>query len=312
MFLLLGSAAMVCPLTPLRAQTSQSAAGIVAAPTTRPFPAIDAPHLQNLHRINEKLLSGAQPEGEEGFEELAALGVKTIISVDGAAPDLVNAKKYGMRYVHLPFGYDTVPPEQGVAIAKAIDELAGPIYVHCHHGKHRSAAAVAVACVMNGMIPPDQAEAVLKTFGTGANYDGLWQSAREARPMEPEKLQAVKVSYVEKAPIPPLAEAMVHVDDRSEHLKLIKAARWQKPADHPDLDPAHEALQLQELLTEIGRIETVANRPADFRRMLASSAEDAGKLSELLRAPMRDLPAIEAVHERLSASCTACHATFRD
>ena len=52
-------------------------------------------------------------------------------------------------------------------LARAIDEVEGPVYVHCHHGKHRSAAAVATACVMNGRLKPGQAESVLKTFGTG-------------------------------------------------------------------------------------------------------------------------------------------------
>ncbi len=32
--------------------------------------------------------------------------MKTIISVDGATPNVAMAEKYGMRYVHLPHGYD--------------------------------------------------------------------------------------------------------------------------------------------------------------------------------------------------------------
>ena len=82
---------------------------------------VDAPHLPNAYRIHEKLISGGLPEGDEAFAELKELGIKTVISVDGAKPDLAMAKKYGMRYVHLPHGYDGVPDERGAELAKAVE-----------------------------------------------------------------------------------------------------------------------------------------------------------------------------------------------
>src|SRR5262245_48068007 len=89
-----------------------------AAPTTRPFKALVNEHLPNAHVVTPKVFSGAQPEGDEGFKYLSELGVKTIVSVDGAKPDVAGAKKFGMRYVHLPIGYDGVSDEQGEKIAK--------------------------------------------------------------------------------------------------------------------------------------------------------------------------------------------------
>src|SRR3712207_7739670 len=62
----------------------------------------------------------------------------TVISVDGARPDVELARKYGLRYVHLPIGYDDVTENEGRAIAKAITELPGPFYIHCHHGDRKS------------------------------------------------------------------------------------------------------------------------------------------------------------------------------
>src|SRR5262245_34504268 len=70
------------------------------------------PGLHNVHRITDKLLSGSRPEGDEGFRLLRDLGVKTVMSVDGARPEVERARKYGLRYVHLPFGYDGPPREQ--------------------------------------------------------------------------------------------------------------------------------------------------------------------------------------------------------
>jgi protein tyrosine phosphatase (PTP) superfamily phosphohydrolase (DUF442 family) len=281
-------------------------------PTTQPFTKLDHEKLHNGHRVTERVYSGAQPEDEAAFAELQRLGVKTIISVDGAAPDAAMAKKYGIRYVHLPIGYDTVPNDTGLAIAKAMTELPGPFYVHCHHGRHRSAAAVAVACVMTNQIAPDRAEEVLKTFGTGANYTGLWASAREARPLPPEQIRAVQVVYVEKAKVPPLAEAMVHVDERTEHLKAVQAAGWKVPPNHPDINPPHEALQLQEMLVELGRSDGVQQKPQQFRDLMAASATAVGNLRTALMAQPIDPAAAETAMRAMTASCTACHREYRD
>src|SRR5262249_601182 len=60
------------------------------------------PGLHNVFRLTERLYSGSSPEGEEGFLSLQRLGIKTIISVDGARPEVERARKLGLRYVHLP------------------------------------------------------------------------------------------------------------------------------------------------------------------------------------------------------------------
>src|SRR3954463_15343720 len=118
-----------------------SAATAVTSATNAPpaFESVETPALPNAHRLSPKLISGAQPEGEQGFKDLKALGAKTIVSVEGGKPDVDRAKKYGLRYVPLPITYSTVTDDEGKRIGKALSELEGPIYVHCHHGKHRSA-----------------------------------------------------------------------------------------------------------------------------------------------------------------------------
>lgn len=294
--------------------TAPAQAAATTRPATRPFESLADDRLHNAHRVTAKVISGAQPEGEESFKRLRDLGVKTIISVDGAAPDVETARKYGMRYVHLPVTYATVTPEQGRAVAKAIDELPGPIYVHCHHGKHRSAAAVAVACVYNGSLAPDEAESVLQTFGTGENYTGLWKAARDARPVAPGELAGLKVDFAEVTKIPPLAEAMVAVDERLDELKLAQSNKWQAPTIHPDLDPPHAALQLEEHLHEIGRSDGAKGKanPEEFTRLLAASEKEVHALGGLLGAKPIDAPAADAALKRVAASCTACHKAYRE
>ncbi|CAN5447158.1 hypothetical protein BH09PLA1_BH09PLA1_15500 [soil metagenome] len=280
-------------------------------PAFAPITGEPAKHLDNAHVVTAKVISGAQPDDEAAFAALQQLGIRTIVSVDGAKPNFELARKYGMRYVHLPIGYDGVTEAQGLAIAKALDELPGPIYIHCHHGKHRSAAAVAVACVYNGTLRPDQAEAVLNAFGTGTNYIGLWKAARDARPIDARRINSLEIEFVEVQPIGELAETMVAIDQRLDHLKLAKESGWRAPMNHPDIDPPHEALQLQEHLHEIGRLEEAQSRPAEFRRLLNASDEASQSLTQALRSPL-NADGINAAFDRVNNSCTACHKAFRD
>ena len=71
-----------------------SAAAVIARqaePPRKAFDPIATERLQNAHRVTEKILSGAQPEGEAAFAALRDLGVQTIISVDGAVPNVEMA-----------------------------------------------------------------------------------------------------------------------------------------------------------------------------------------------------------------------------
>lgn len=298
-------------------QSNRGKAPSAAAPTTAPaanaaFKPLNKPGLPNAHIVTARLISGAQPEGDEGFEALRDIGIKTIISVDGSTPDVETAKKFGLRYVHLPITYATVTKEQGEEIAKAIDELPGPIYIHCHHGKHRSAAAVAVACVMDGSLKPEQAELVLKTFGTGEDYKGLWKAAREAQPIDPRELRDLNVKFVETQKIPALAESMVLMDEQFDRMKEIQKAGWQTPKYHPDLDPAHEALQLFEHFRELQRMQNIQEKPADFRQRLAEAEKEATALRETLLKNPVDTNAADAAFKVMGNSCATCHTKYRN
>lgn len=292
------------------------AAASTPADDDAPFAPIPDQNLHNVHRVTDKVISGSQPDNDAALETLAALGVKTIISVDGARPDAHAAAAHGMRYVHLPIGYDGVADDEAKALAKAMAELPGPIYVHCHHGHHRVAAAVAVGCVLNGSLPPDRGVDVLTTLGTGEKYKGLWRAARDARPLDPKVLAELRVKFVPAAEIGPLADAMVHIDQRWEHLKAIRAAGWTSPTDHPDLDPAHEALLLQELFRELARPgprnESVKNHPAPFHRMLHESETAAATLQTALATIPVNRDQAAAAFDAIAKTCKSCHQSHRD
>jgi hypothetical protein len=261
----------------------------------------DAPGVHNRFRLTPTVTCGSQPEGAVGFRTLAAGGVKTVVSVDGAAPDGAAAKAAGLTYVHLPVGYDGVSRERAVALAKLI-ERGEPIYVHCHHGRHRGPAAVAAAlrCV-NGSF---DAEAFLTEAGTDPRYAGLYRDVRQSHPLTAEERRA-GVTYVGRMPVTSLVERMVAIDETWERIKACQKAGWATPPGHPDVSPAREALQLVEHYRELGRI---APSP-EFETHRARAEAAAADLEKFLRTESG--PAGEAFTRSLKL-CSQCHAATRD
>ena len=128
-----------------------------------PCLADDVPGLHNVHRYSETVLVGSEPSGEEAFQSLQKLGVKAILSVDGTQPDVELARKYGMRYVHIPIGYDGIDQQASLAMTRVAREIQWPLYVHCHHGRHRAPAAAAIVCLAAGTLSHEQSVALMKS-----------------------------------------------------------------------------------------------------------------------------------------------------
>lgn len=291
-------------------QSEAVASSSTIAPTT--VEKISAKHLPNPVRLTSKVISGGLPEGELAFAELQDLGVKTVISVDGTKPDVATARKYGMRYVHLPHSYDGIPKDRAKELAKAVREFPGTIYVHCHHGKHRSPAAAAVACIGAGFIDRDEGHQVLTVAGTGVNYRGLFQSVDDATRLDSSLLGELQANFPETAQLPAMAEAMVAIEHSYDHLKMIEKAGWKAPADHPALSPKHEALLLREHFTELQRTDDMNRRSLEFQQLTQDAAVAARALEETLQTQPNDPETASRAFAEISSNCKSCHQVFRD
>lgn len=284
-----------------------------------PIAKLETKYLPNAVRVHEKVISGGLPEGDSAFAELVALGVKTVISVDGAKPDLTTATKFGIRYVHLPHGYDGIPEQRVTELAKAVRDLPGPIYIHCHHGKHRSPAAATVACVAAGLLSEKVALQVLQVAGTSEHYRGLFESAKSARPIEQVALDQARVEFPAIAKLPAMAEAMVDMERVNDHLKALEAGGWKNIPTKPDLVPAHEALLLREHFTELLRTDEVKRHSKQFQEFMKTSEASAQQFEDALRtwsaSKDRTAPssaAISTAFKRVTDNCKACHEQYRD
>jgi uncharacterized protein (TIGR01244 family) len=104
--------------------------------------------VENFHQVNEHLYRGAQPT-DAGFQNLAKLGVKTVIDLretDGrSAQEKKAVESAGMRYVNIPMYGMSTPHQADVEKVLALfnDASAGPVFVHCRRGADRTGTVVA-------------------------------------------------------------------------------------------------------------------------------------------------------------------------
>ncbi len=259
---------------------------------------------------SKKVGQGAQPEGDVGFRNLRALGYRTILSVDGSAPDVERAKKFSLRYIHVPIGYDGITKSQAVAIVKAARLTKDPIFVHCHHGKHRGPAAAMLVRISEDGISNAEAVKGLTTSGTSKNYAGLWRDVKGFKVPTAKELAAV-TSLPSRVMPAGLRASMVEVSHRYEALQLAQRSGWAKPKDHPDIDPPHEARMLWELCRELGRTDKASRAKGDvFLKYLKAAENEAIALEKALRG--KDTKTADARLAAIKGTCAACHRDYRN
>ncbi|HEY0984119.1 hypothetical protein [Schlesneria sp.] len=262
--------------------------------------------IHRLFKISDRIYSGSQPEGEAAFASLKKLGIQTVVSVDGTIPQTELAHAHGLRYVHIPIGYDGVPRSACDSLTRVMRELQGPVYIHCHHGRHRGPAAAAVAWVASGDATNQQAVAILEQAGTSRNYSGLWRDVENFRPAPAE---ATLPELVETAEVSSLVRSMVEIDLRFDRIKASRQRDWKSLPGRPAGEIGEEAVLIQEAFTETNR-HLSHEFDASFAALLKESATAAGDLVAALQADAFDKA--DQAFQRIEKACMQCHRTYRD
>ncbi|WP_436717105.1 sulfatase-like hydrolase/transferase [Roseiconus lacunae] len=261
---------------------------------------VDASLMQNFRQIDKQLFVGGSPHGEAAFETLAEKGVRTIISVDGSTPQVDLAKQNGLRYIHLPIGYDQVNATRTLELAKAISDSKGGVYLHCHHGRHRAPAAAAVACVALGKLDQKEANQLLKDSGTSPRYAGLFRSVDRVEQIPVSELKRFQTTFHEAVKVTELAEQMVAIDRSLEHLVAL--------LDQGGVSVTEESVLLHEHFVETMRLDEVRSWQKPQRDQLERSTELAKQIHDAAAQPKR----LRTLIDQLKADCKSCHAAMRD
>ncbi len=266
--------------------------------------------IENLYQLNDGLYSGSEPGELMHYQQLADLGIKTVISVDAIAPNPDYAKRFGINIVHFPIGYDGISDERAVQLAQAISQLEHPIFVNCHHGKHRGPAALCVGAIGAGLITTQQAESFMTSTGTSHNYPGLWDAARTASPLD-SSTQHADVEFPAHAPVPGFVDSMGQLDRLYDRLWDLADDDWQTPADHPDLSASAVSGRVYDLMRNMLTLPYFDE--GDGKEMLADfehSTELARQIEVNIEQNNHD--GALSMLSAFSKSCKDCHNEFRN
>ena len=148
---------------------------------------------------------------------------------------------------------------------------------------------------------------ILERAGTSREYAGLWRDVENYQvPAKDAELPAL----VEVATVESLAAAMAKIDRAYDNVKLCRKANWGTPYEHPDLNPAQEALLVKEGLRESAR--NLAGEYGDeFKRWLTEGEFLAQEFEDSLKADSAE-DEISRKFQALQKSCRQCHDKHRN
>jgi protein tyrosine phosphatase (PTP) superfamily phosphohydrolase (DUF442 family) len=304
------------PATGSTSKAADASAARNHAPTAKVAPGltddkpVQLPGLHNVVRYADDVISGSVPEGDAGFASLQSMGIHTVISVDGATPQVELARRYGLTYVHLPISYDGVPTDRAVEMAQALLNCDGPFYMHCHHGKHRSAASAAAALVAAGKADTAHVTARMKVSGTSQNYPGLWESVGSMQPADRAGLRRDPKTFPQIAKVTGMVASMAELDVVFDNLKALDKSRWQVSEEHPDLVPTQETRRLLDLFNGLQQDAESIAYEADYQRMLQDTIRTATELDAAVHDG--DPDTASARFAAIGKGCKACHTPYRN
>lgn len=287
---------ILCGDSPDRDETSS------AAPTDAKLES----HLGHFYKVAPRIFCGPQPVDVKAFELLGQGGVRLVVSVDGSRPNVELAKRHGMRYCHIPLGYDGVSREEALQLAAAVEQHEGRIYFHCHHGRHRAPAAAAVAAVMHGVITKSEARSLLARAKTGREYVGLWKAVEDSMPAGPHESAD---PLVEVAPVDSTVTVMARVSRRYDELTMGRVSA--KEMARGLSTSGHLLLLLEEDFRELARNASEECDKGENEWLQEHYQKLAEDFRQLRKERVDEPLLVERLH-KLKTSCASCHDRVRN
>lgn len=128
---------------------------------------IELPGVKNMYQVSPQLYRGNQPT-REGYQALAKMGIKTVVSLRRAKPNPKLTQDLSLTVKHIPinpFIFKDKHAKEFLAIVS--DPKNQPVYVHCLYGSDRTGAMVALYRMAFQQWPAKAAIQEMKDGGFG-------------------------------------------------------------------------------------------------------------------------------------------------
>ena len=142
---------------------------------TKPETAI--PGLPNFHKVTPNLYRGAQPTAE-GMQQLAQMGVKTVLSLRAFNEDDDLLRHTELNRFQIRFKTWHPEDEDVVHFLRIVlNPDHTPVFVHCQHGSDRTGTMIAIYRIaVQGW---DKEEALREMTEGGYGYHAMWQNLKK-------------------------------------------------------------------------------------------------------------------------------------
>ena len=149
----------------------------------------------NLHKVTADLYRGGQPE-VEGFRELAAMGIKTVVNLRTTGTDRGETASAGLAYERIWFRTWHPEDEDVIRFVRIVtDPSRTPVFVHCKRGADRTGMMCAVyRTVVCGW---SKDEAIREMTEGGFGFDDRWRNL---------------VGYVQDLDVPKIKQAIARAE----------------------------------------------------------------------------------------------------
>lgn len=150
---------------------------------------VPSKHLRNFYKLDDKVYRSAQPD-RKGFQELKALGFRSVLSFRDHHGDEKDAKGLGLTLHRVKMEAGEIEDGQVAEALRIITTAKGPVLIHCWHGSDRTGLVSAMYRILYQNWSRE--EAIEEMVKGGYGYHSLYRNI-------PEYIRKVNVEEIRKA-----------------------------------------------------------------------------------------------------------------
>lgn len=269
--------------------------------------------VQQLVAYHEHIISGAKPSTPAGFKSLYELGVRTIICVDGVAPNCDAAAKLEIQTIHIPLKYGKPTPAQILDIVTAVSRKykQHTVFIHCHKGKHRSAIAASIACIALGECNVETAKARMLVSQTSPAYTELWKAVEQQKVIPLELLSQNKSVFPSVVSADDIVDQMIDLENALDVFELIQVNHWRTNDSGITFAGAEVAGMMADTFRTMQTNPETEQYAPLFQEQVLAAINHASSLEEAILQSAKPMK-LDKLLSAVEQSCITCHEAFRE